>query len=226
MHQLHTKWLCSKTKTNKTWISHKNITHWIFTGIVENSLRILDFCRTPETDSTNPWGSCKPMLRQEGNVSFNNALNTFYLWLYGVRPMLRTTVIVCVEVLGNQKKKLKTNTPKNPTHHVKEGNVSFNDALNTFYLHLYGVGPMLRTTVIVCVEVLGNQKKILKRNTPKKPTHHVKEGNVSFNDALNTFYLRLYGIGPMLRTTVIIRVELSGNQKALRWLHSKPCCKH
>ena len=85
---------------------------------------------------------------------------------------------------------------------------------------------MLRTTVIVCVEVLGNQKnKKQKQKTNKKPMLR-KEGNVSFNDALNTFYLRLYGIGPMLRTTVIIRVELSGNQNALRWLHSKPWCKH
>ena len=60
-----------------------------------------------------------------GNVLFNDALNTFYLWLYG----------------------------------WKEGNVLFNDALNTFYLWLYGW----------------------------------KEGNVLFNDALNTFYLRLNG---------------------------------
>ena len=47
----------------------------------------------------------------------------------------------------------------------KEGNVLFNDALNTFYLQLYGR----------------------------------KEGNVLFNDALNTFYLRLYGIRHMVK---------------------------
>jgi hypothetical protein len=29
-------------------------------GIVE---KILDLCRTPETDSTNPWGSIEPRLR-------------------------------------------------------------------------------------------------------------------------------------------------------------------
>ena len=40
----------------------------------------------------------------------------------------------------------------------KEGNVLFNDALNTFYLQLYG-----------------------------------ERENVLFHDALNTFYLRLYG---------------------------------
>ena len=69
--------------------------------------------------------------RKEINVLFNDALNTFYLRLYG----------------------------------RKEGNVLFNDALNTFYLWLYGR----------------------------------KEGNVLFNDALNTFYLRLYGIRHMVK---------------------------
>ena len=47
----------------------------------------------------------------------------------------------------------------------KEGNVLFNDALNTFYLRLYGR----------------------------------KEGNVLFNDAFNTFYLRLYGVRHMVK---------------------------
>ena len=42
----------------------------------------------------------------------------------------------------------------------KEGNVLFNDALNTFYLQLYGRNEMFL-----------------------------------FNDALNTFYLWLYGVG-------------------------------
>ena len=46
----------------------------------------------------------------------------------------------------------------------KEGNVLFNDALNTFYLLLYE-----------------------------------RERNVLFNDALNTFYLRLYGVRHMVK---------------------------
>ena len=49
----------------------------------------------------------------------------------------------------------------------KEGSVLFNDALNTFYLWLYGIGQ--------------------------------KEGNVLFNDTLSTFYLRLYGVGHMVK---------------------------
>ena len=46
---------------------------------------------------------------------------------------------------------------------VKEGNVLFNDALNTFYLR------------------------------------DERERNVLFNDALNTFYLRLYGVRQMVK---------------------------
>ena len=49
---------------------------------------------------------------------------------------------------------------------MKEGNVLFNDVLNTFYLLLYGVDI---------------------------------ERNILFNDALNTFYLRLYGVRHMVK---------------------------
>ena len=34
--------------------------------IVENGLRILDLCRTPESDSMDPWGSIELMLRTAG----------------------------------------------------------------------------------------------------------------------------------------------------------------
>ena len=64
----------------------------------------------------------------------NDALNTFYLRLYG----------------------------------RKEGKVLFNDALNTLYLRLYGVGHV-------------------------RPNHSLQgTGRVLFNDALNTLYLQLY----------------------------------
>ena len=52
----------------------------------------------------------------------------------------------------------------------RERNVLFNDALNTFYLRLYGIIHMVK-----------------------------RERNVLFNDALNTFYLRLYGIIHMVK---------------------------
>ena len=36
---------------------------------------------------------------------------------------------------------------------------------------------------------------------------YVRDRNVLFNDALNTFYLRLYGVRHMLRTILIVRKE-------------------
>ena len=45
----------------------------------------------------------------------------------------------------------------------EEGNILFNDALNTFYLQLYGVRHMV------------------------KDHPDSEEGNILFNDALNTF---------------------------------------
>ena len=62
--------------------------------------------------------------RKEGYVLFNDALNTFYLRLYGVRHMVKNH--------------------SDRERGRKEGNVLFNDALNTFYLQLYGVGHMLK----------------------------------------------------------------------------------
>ena len=59
----------------------------------------------------------------------------------------------------------------------KEGNVLFNDALNTFYLRLYGIGHMVKD----------------------HSDSERKEGNVLFNNALNTFYLRLYGVRHMVK---------------------------
>ena len=50
----------------------------------------------------------------------------------------------------------------------RERTVLFNDALNTFYLRLYGV-------------------------------RHGRERNVLFNHALNTFYLMLYGVRHMVK---------------------------
>ena len=59
---------------------------------------------------------------------------------------------------------------------LKEGNVLFNDPLNTFYLRLYGV-----------------------KHTVKDHCDGERERNVLFNDTLNTFYLQLYGIRHMVK---------------------------
>ena len=47
-------------------------------GIVVNSLRILDLCRTPATDSTNTWGSIEPRLRTTGIESCHIICITLY----------------------------------------------------------------------------------------------------------------------------------------------------
>ena len=60
---------------------------------------------------------------RERNVLFNNALNTFYLWLYGVRHMVKD---------------------HSDSERERRRNVLFNDALNTFYLWLYGVRHMVK----------------------------------------------------------------------------------
>ena len=59
---------------------------------------------------------------RERNVLFNDALNTFYLRLYGVRHMVKD----------------------HSDSEKRERNVLFNDALNTFYLWLYGVRHMVK----------------------------------------------------------------------------------
>ena len=90
--------------------------------------------------------------RKEGNVLFSDALNTFYLRLYG----------------------------------RKEGNVLFSDTLNTFYLWLYGRKELFYLTTHSTHLIYGYMEGR-------------KEGIVLFNDALNTFYLRLYGMRHMVK---------------------------
>ena len=112
------------------------------------------------------WATLKA---RERNVLFNDALNTFYLRLYGVRHMV-----------------------KDHSDSERERNVLFNDALNTFYLRLYGERER---------NVLFNDAL----NTFYLRLYGERERNVLFNDALNTFYLRLYGVRHMVKSILIVR---------------------
>ena len=83
----------------------------------------------------------------------------------------------------------------------KEGNVLFNDALNTFYLWVYGVGHMVRDH---SDSERGNPMhphRLLLSINSKVPVR--KPGNTRrnglFNHALNTFYLRVYGVRHMVK---------------------------
>ena len=87
---------------------------------------------------------------REREVLLNDALNTFYLWLYGERERFYLTTHSTHFIYGYME---------------REREVLLNDTLNTFYLRLYGE----------------------------------REREVLFNDALNTFYLRLYGIRHMVK---------------------------
>ena len=62
------------------------------------------------------------MIRMKGNILINDALNTFYLWVYEVRYMAKD----------------------HSDSERMEGNVLFNDTLNTFYLRLYGIKHMVK----------------------------------------------------------------------------------
>ena len=69
----------------------------------------------------------------------------------------------------------------------KEGNVLFNDTLNTFYVRLYGVRHMVED------DSDSERGNTLLVHSP------LKEGSVLLNDELNTFYLRLYGVRHMVK---------------------------
>ena len=72
----------------------------------------------------------------------------------------------------------------------KEGNVLFNDSLNT-NVTLYASSHRQDNTYCgLCYTFVEHR---LKREIAQW-----KEGNVLFNDALNTFYLRLYGVRHMV----------------------------
>ena len=90
---------------------------------------------------------------------------------------------------------------------VRERNVLLNDALNTFYLRLYGVRHMVKDHS----DSEKGEREMFYLTTHS--THFIysymasdhsdsdkgeRERNVLFNDALNTFYLRLYGIRHMV----------------------------
>ena len=67
--------------------------------------------------------------KEERNILFNDGFNTFYLWLYGIRHMVKDH----------------SDSERGGTEEMK---YVFNDAINTFYLRLYGVGIMVRITQI------------------------------------------------------------------------------
>ena len=129
--------------------------------------------------------------RKEGNVLFNDALNTFYLRLYGVRHMVKN-------------------------HSDSErGNLLLPYRLQGFFYMHHPTDRITHTTAFVTPFVDGEHSfTSLFHDWCNKTLWYLlsclwdyvykrtlgrKEGNVLFNNALNTFYLRLYGVGHMIK---------------------------
>ena len=108
----------------------------------------------------------------------------------------------------------------------KEGNVLFNDALNTFYLRLYGQRERemfyLTTPSTHFILRLYGRKEMFYLTTHS--THFIygyMEGrNILFNYALNTFYLRLYGRKEMFYLTTHSTHFISGYMASDIWLRT------
>ena len=81
----------------------------------------------------------------------------------------------------------------------RERNVLFNYALNTFYLRLYGIRHMVKDH---SDSEKGNPLPphgLLLSINSKGSFICIFYMHVLFNDALNIFYLRLYGVGYMVK---------------------------
>ena len=130
----------------------------------------------------------------EGNVLFNDVLNTFYLWLYGTAHIIRVTQLV--------KRKPATITPWT--------NFLISRKASVTGIILWNIPQPL---VYQLWSTGWNKKRrfqwFTKWDWSDNPLHHEqvlyhwatscnlvlcwrKEGNVLFNDALNTFYLWLH----------------------------------
>ena len=124
---------------------------------------------------------------------FNDALNTFYLWLYGVRHMVKegrkcfyltthSTHFILFTVIWRQ-----------TYSKGRKEMILFNDTLHTFYLRLYGVRHMVKegrkcfyltthSTHFILFTVIWHQTYSQGRKC-----------------ALHTFCLWLYGIRHMVK---------------------------
>ena len=102
---------------------------------------------------------------RERNVIFKDALNTFYLRLYGVRHMVKDH----------------SDSEKGKREKEREREMLFLTTHSTHFIYSYMASDIwLRTILIVRKE-------------------RERERNVIFNDALNTFYLQLYGVRHMVK---------------------------
>ena len=131
---------------------------------------------------SNPIGESLVFWERERNVLFNDALNTFYLRLYGVRHMVKD---------HSDSEKWNPLPPHRLLLSISSKG-SFICTIpgqdNTYHGLCYtSRGALAGTSFLGLVTDIYVDR-----------TNHLsfirKEGNVLFNDALNTFYLWLYGV--------------------------------
>ena len=66
--------------------------------------------------------------------------------------------------------------------------------LNPFWPHMFGFKPLLGLEPMAPI-----RPQLLVSHANHSATERERERNVLFNDALNTFYLRLYGVRHMVK---------------------------
>ena len=133
--------------------------------------------------------SASALQERERNVLFNDALNTFYLRLYSIRHMVKdhSTYLSC-RILASDAA-------------LSWIIVACVSAFS--FSVLASVNLRGRSWIATCEQNKEGRKEMF--YLTMHSTHFIygymegrKEGNVLFNDALNTFYLRLYGVRHMV----------------------------
>ena len=106
----------------------------------------------------------------EGNVLFNDALNTFYLRLYGVRHMVKDHTD---SGRGNLQQGFFY--MHHPTYRITHTTAFVTPVVEHWLERKIAIGPPFTDTLNTCIRYITHMRR--------------KEGNVLFNDAVNTFIL-------------------------------------
>ena len=138
----------------------------------------------------------------ERNVLFNDALNTFYLRLYGVRHMVKDhsdsekgNPLPPHRLLLSINSKVLLYAPSHRQDNTYHGLCyTSRGALagtrnSSMVILLSGMDILVDVMFVLLAGDEANPKQTWQQSLS------FQEGGVLFNDALNTFYLRLYGVG-------------------------------
>ena len=148
---------------------------------------------------------------RERNVLFNDTLKTFYLWLYGIRHMVKDhSDSEKGNPLPPHMLLLSINSKGSficiiPQTGEREREMFYLTTHSTHFIYGYMASDRwLRTILIVRKETrchhIGYSYRLTARVLLYASSHRQeRERNVLFNDALNTFYVRIYGVRQMVK---------------------------